>query len=126
MNAIAPGFFLTEQNRFLLTEEKTGDLTPRGKAIIDHTPLGRFGNPEDLIGALLWLVSPWRGINRFPALVMVFDLLREREEVRKRGVNIPQVPKIREFINSGVPLEKLFSSADMVVVSAAPTEALQR
>lgn len=58
VNAIAPGFFLTEQNRFLLTDEKTGDLTPRGKTIIDHTPQGRFGKPEELIGAVIWLLSP--------------------------------------------------------------------
>jgi NAD(P)-dependent dehydrogenase (short-subunit alcohol dehydrogenase family) len=58
VNAIAPGFFLTEQNRFLLTEEATGELTPRGRAIIDHTPMGRFGDPEDLVGATLWLLSP--------------------------------------------------------------------
>jgi len=58
VNAIAPGFFLTDQNRFLLTEEKTGDLTPRGKTIIDHTPMGRFGDPEDLLGTVLWLLSP--------------------------------------------------------------------
>jgi NAD(P)-dependent dehydrogenase (short-subunit alcohol dehydrogenase family) len=58
VNAIAPGFFLTEQNRFLLTEKATGDLTPRGKSIIGHTPMGRFGSPDDLLGALLWLVSP--------------------------------------------------------------------
>ena len=58
VNAIAPGFFLTEQNRFLLTEQETGNLTARGKAIITHTPQGRFGAPEDLLGALLWLVSP--------------------------------------------------------------------
>ena len=58
VNAIAPGFFLTEQNRFLLTDEKTGDLTPRGKTIISHTPMGRFGTPDDLIGTVLWLVSP--------------------------------------------------------------------
>ncbi len=58
VNAIAPGFFLTEQNRFLLTDERTGELTPRGRAIIDHTPMGRFGNPEDLIGTMLWLLSP--------------------------------------------------------------------
>ncbi len=57
VNAIAPGFFLTEQNRFLLTEEKTGKLTPRGRTIIDHTPMGRFGVPEDLIGTVLWLLS---------------------------------------------------------------------
>ncbi|HEX7542206.1 MAG TPA: SDR family oxidoreductase [Anaerolineales bacterium] len=58
VNAIAPGFFLTEQNRFLLTEKETGELTPRGQSIISHTPMGRFGAPEDLLGALLWLVSP--------------------------------------------------------------------
>ncbi|MDX1995235.1 MAG: SDR family oxidoreductase [bacterium] len=57
VNAIAPGFFLTEQNRFLLTDKATGDLTPRGKAIIEHTPQGRFGEPDDLIGTLLWLAS---------------------------------------------------------------------
>jgi NAD(P)-dependent dehydrogenase (short-subunit alcohol dehydrogenase family) len=58
VNAIAPGFFLTDQNRFLLTDEKTGELTARGRAIIGHTPMGRFGQPEDLIGAVLWLLSP--------------------------------------------------------------------
>jgi NAD(P)-dependent dehydrogenase (short-subunit alcohol dehydrogenase family) len=58
INAIAPGFFLTEQNRFLLTEKETGKLTPRGKSIMDHTPMNRFGDPEDLIGAVLWLLSP--------------------------------------------------------------------
>ncbi len=58
VNAIAPGFFLTEQNRFLLTAKETGDLTKRGKQIIDHTPLGKFGNPGDLVGAVLWLLSP--------------------------------------------------------------------
>ena len=120
------------------------------------------------------LYSKWRGINRFPALVMVFDLLREREEVKRRKVDIPRAPKIREFIDSGVPLgnpalkeavektadpelkkalewseavnrtvaetvkdvspfpfvreslEKLSTLVDIVVVSATPTEALQR
>lgn len=57
VNAIAPGFFLGEQNRYLLIDQATGDLTPRGRQIIDHTPMGRFGEPEDLIGTLLWLVS---------------------------------------------------------------------
>jgi len=57
VNAIAPGFFLTAQNRFLLTDEKTGDLTPRGQSIIDHTPMGRFGEGEELIGAVIWLLS---------------------------------------------------------------------
>lgn len=58
VNAIAPGFFLTQQNRFLLTDEKSGALTARGKSIIDHTPMARFGSPEDLFGAVLWLLSP--------------------------------------------------------------------
>ena len=58
VNAIAPGFFLTEQNKFILTDEKTGDLTPRGHSIIEHTAMGRFGQPEDLLGAVLWLMSP--------------------------------------------------------------------
>jgi NAD(P)-dependent dehydrogenase (short-subunit alcohol dehydrogenase family) len=58
VNAIAPGFFLTEQNRFLLTDKETGTQTPRGKSILDHTPMRRFGTPDDLLGAVLWLVSP--------------------------------------------------------------------
>ena len=57
VNAIAPGFFLTEQNRFLLLDDEE-NLTPRGQQIIDHTPAGRFGDPEDLLGAVLWLLSP--------------------------------------------------------------------
>lgn len=56
VNAIAPGFFLTEQNRALLTE-KDGGLTGRGNQIISHTPMDRFGNPEDLNGALHWLCT---------------------------------------------------------------------
>ncbi|HEX8999211.1 MAG TPA: SDR family oxidoreductase [Blastocatellia bacterium] len=58
VNAVAPGFFITEQNRALLTDPPTGALTPRGQSIIAHTPMGRFGNPEDLLGAVLWLLSP--------------------------------------------------------------------
>ena len=57
VNAIAPGFFLTNQNRFLLTDEKTGELTARGNKIISNTPMGRFGNPEEVAGALLYLAS---------------------------------------------------------------------
>jgi len=57
VNAIAPGFFLTDQNRFLLTDEKSGELTPRGRTIIDHTPMAEFGKPEDLIGVAVWLAS---------------------------------------------------------------------
>jgi NAD(P)-dependent dehydrogenase (short-subunit alcohol dehydrogenase family) len=58
VNAIAPGFFHTRQNHFLLYEETAGDLTPRGRSIIDHTPMRRFGKPEDLLGVLFWLLSP--------------------------------------------------------------------
>jgi NAD(P)-dependent dehydrogenase (short-subunit alcohol dehydrogenase family) len=58
VNAIAPGFFLTDQNRFLLTDAQSGELTARGKSIISHTPMNRFGTPEDLLGAVLWLLSP--------------------------------------------------------------------
>ena len=56
VNALAPGFFLTDQNRALLTE-KDGSLTARGNTIIGQTPMGRFGEPEDLIGTTLWLCS---------------------------------------------------------------------
>jgi NAD(P)-dependent dehydrogenase (short-subunit alcohol dehydrogenase family) len=57
VNAIAPGFFLSEQNHALLIDAATGDLTPRGRTIIEHTPAGRFGEPTELDGALLWLAS---------------------------------------------------------------------
>ncbi len=57
VNAIAPGFFIGDQNRALLLNED-GSLTPRGQTIIDHTPMGRFGNPKDLLGTVLWLLSP--------------------------------------------------------------------
>jgi NAD(P)-dependent dehydrogenase (short-subunit alcohol dehydrogenase family) len=58
VNAIAPGFFLTNQNRFLMTDKETGDWTPRGKTIIGHTPMGRLGESRDLFGCVLWLLSP--------------------------------------------------------------------
>lgn len=58
VNAIAPGFFLTEQNRYLLTDKESGELTDRGKTILAHTPMNRFGTPDDLLGTLLWLLSP--------------------------------------------------------------------
>ena len=58
VNAIAPGFFLTDQNRYLLTDKETGKRTARGEAIIAHTPMGRYGEPEDLSGTVLWLLSP--------------------------------------------------------------------
>jgi NAD(P)-dependent dehydrogenase (short-subunit alcohol dehydrogenase family) len=57
VNALAPGFFMTEQNKFLLVNQKTGELLPRGHKVITHTPMGRFGQPDDLIGTLVWLLS---------------------------------------------------------------------
>jgi NAD(P)-dependent dehydrogenase (short-subunit alcohol dehydrogenase family) len=57
VNALAPGFFMTEQNKFLLVNQKTGELLPRGHKVIAHTPMGRFGQPDDLIGTLVWLLS---------------------------------------------------------------------
>ena len=57
VNAIAPGFFIGKQNRALLIDEKNGEYTERGKAIIAHTPFGRFGETEELIGATLFLAS---------------------------------------------------------------------
>ena len=56
VNAIAPGFFLTEQNRTLLTRED-GSLTARGEQILNNTPVGRFGSPDELLGAVHWLCS---------------------------------------------------------------------
>ncbi len=58
VNAIAPGFFLTEQNRALLTNPGDGTLSTRGARILEHTPMKRLGEPQDLLGTLLWLVSP--------------------------------------------------------------------
>ena len=57
VNAIAPGFFLTDQNRFLLVDKETGKPTPRGETIMAHTPMGHYGSPEDLVGAAVWLAS---------------------------------------------------------------------
>jgi NAD(P)-dependent dehydrogenase (short-subunit alcohol dehydrogenase family) len=57
VNAIAPGFFLTEQNRYLLLDEKSGELSERGRKILDATPTGKFGVPEDLSGTVAWLLS---------------------------------------------------------------------
>jgi NAD(P)-dependent dehydrogenase (short-subunit alcohol dehydrogenase family) len=58
VNAIAPGFFLTEQNRYLLTDAATGEMTARGRRIVDHTPMGRYGDPSELVSTVLWLLSP--------------------------------------------------------------------
>lgn len=59
VNAIAPGFLLTDQNRFLLIDEKTGKPTSRGQKIIDSTPMGRYCNPDEVTGTLLYLLSDW-------------------------------------------------------------------
>jgi len=58
VNAIAPGFFLTNQNRFLLLDEASGEATPRGQTIIAHTPMARYGDPKELMSTILWLMSP--------------------------------------------------------------------
>jgi NAD(P)-dependent dehydrogenase (short-subunit alcohol dehydrogenase family) len=57
VNALAPGFFMTDQLRFLHTDQRTGEPTMRSRQVIAHTPLGRYGEPEDLVGAMLWLLS---------------------------------------------------------------------
>jgi len=57
VNAVAPGFFITNQNRFLVLDEKTGDYSPRGNKIVSNTPMGKFGDPDDLQGAALYLLS---------------------------------------------------------------------
>ena len=58
VNALAPGFFMTEQLRFLHIDQQTGELTARAKAVIEHTPMKRYGEPEDLTGAVIWLSTP--------------------------------------------------------------------
>ena len=57
VNAIAPGFFITDQNRFLVLDQATGNFSPRGQKIINNTPMGKFGEPEDLQGTTLFLLS---------------------------------------------------------------------
>ncbi len=57
VNALAPGFLLTDQNRYLLIDKETGKETERGQKIKDHTPMGRYGNPGELLGAVVWLCS---------------------------------------------------------------------
>jgi NAD(P)-dependent dehydrogenase (short-subunit alcohol dehydrogenase family) len=57
VNALAPGFFMTEQLKFLHIDSATGELLPRARQVIAHTPMGRYGEPDDLIGALVWLLS---------------------------------------------------------------------
>ena len=68
VNAIAPGFFVTNQNRFLLIDEKTNNLTPRGNKIINNTPMGKFGDPDDLVGTTIYLLSD---MSRFVTGVVV-------------------------------------------------------
>ena len=57
VNAVAPGFFITNQNRFLVIDEKTGNYSARGNKIVTNTPMGKFGDPDDLQGAVLYLLS---------------------------------------------------------------------
>jgi len=57
VNALAPGFFLTEQAKFLHIDKNTGEYLPRAKKVLAHTPMGRYGSPDDLIGTLVWLLS---------------------------------------------------------------------
>ncbi|MGI5917247.1 MAG: HAD family hydrolase [Anaerolineae bacterium] len=71
---------------------------------INHWGLQAVSKYAREVAEFVNLYSKWRGINRWPALTMTFDLLRERPEVRRRGANVPVAPKIREFINSGLPL----------------------
>ena len=61
VNAVAPGFFVTDQNRYLLYDKETGGLTDRGQTVVDHTPMRRMGNPEDVAGAVCWLASSASG-----------------------------------------------------------------
>jgi len=57
VNAVAPGFFITDQNRFLVLDKETGNFSARGQKIVNNTPMGKFGEPEDLQGATLFLLS---------------------------------------------------------------------
>jgi len=57
VNAIAPGFLLTEQLKFLHMDPHTGELTARARKVIAHTPMGRYGKPEELLGTVIWLLS---------------------------------------------------------------------
>ena len=57
VNALAPGFFMTEQLRFLHIDQETGEYTPRAKKVLAHTPMGRYGEPEDLVGTVIYLLS---------------------------------------------------------------------
>jgi NAD(P)-dependent dehydrogenase (short-subunit alcohol dehydrogenase family) len=61
VNALAPGFFMTEQLKFLHIDRETGELLPRARKVIAHTPMGRYGDPDDLIGTLVWLLSDASG-----------------------------------------------------------------
>ena len=59
VNAIAPGFILSKQNRFLLVDKSTGNYTKRGKSIIENTPMGKFGEPKELLSTVAWLLSDY-------------------------------------------------------------------
>jgi NAD(P)-dependent dehydrogenase (short-subunit alcohol dehydrogenase family) len=57
VNALVPGFFMTDQLRFLHIDRQTGEYTPRARKVLAHTPMGRYGEPEELVGAVVWLLS---------------------------------------------------------------------
>jgi len=61
VNALAPGFFLTQQNQYLMVDAESGDLTERGATVVAHTPMGRLGDARDLASTLLWLADPASG-----------------------------------------------------------------
>ncbi len=61
VNALAPGFFLTQQNQYLMVDAESGELTPRGATVVGHTPMGRLGDARDLASTLLWLADPESG-----------------------------------------------------------------
>ena len=71
VNAIAPGFFLTRRTASCSTDRRPGISPPAASSIIDHTPMRRFGNPDDLLGALLWLLSP--GVEFVTGTVVAVD-----------------------------------------------------
>jgi NAD(P)-dependent dehydrogenase (short-subunit alcohol dehydrogenase family) len=57
VNAISPGFLMTEQLKFLHIDPETGELTPRARQVLAHTPMERYGKPEELLGTVIWLLS---------------------------------------------------------------------
>ncbi len=97
VNALAPGFFLTEQLRFLYFDQTTGEPTARARKVIEHTPMGRYGEPEDLLGAVIWLLSdssllrhrrPWwpsTAASRPTASIRRLRMSQKAGEIGQRG-----------------------------------------